>query len=82
MGYEAPPVHLGPQYIAGYAPMSNCASTVILFQWWMSRAEGVEARLGMDECNPAAGWLVRMLAGEKVDSFVAIHNAILQLLKV
>ncbi|BDA41253.1 probable tubulin polymerization-promoting protein family member 3 at C-terminar half [Coccomyxa sp. Obi] len=30
-------------------------------------------------CTP--GWLQRMLAGEKVDSFVAIHNAILQLLK-
>ena len=36
----------------------------------------------MESCNTGAGWLQRMLAGEKVDSFVAIHKAILQLLKV
>lgn len=45
----------------------------------MSRGEGADF---MELCTSGAGWLQRMLAGEKVDSFVAIHNAILQLLKV
>ncbi|CAL8462026.1 g1557 [Coccomyxa elongata] len=39
-----------------------------------------EAATLVDSCC-THGWLQRMLAGEKVDSFVAIHNAILQLLK-
>ena len=33
-------------------------------------------------CLVGAGWLARMLDGERVESFVAVHNAILQLLKV
>ncbi|KAK9908613.1 hypothetical protein WJX75_000439 [Coccomyxa subellipsoidea] len=39
-----------------------------------------EATTLVDSCC-APGWLARMLAGEKVESFVAVHNAILQLLK-
>lgn len=40
---------------------------------------GVESKIESGVCP---GWLARMLAGEKVESFVAVHNAILQLLKV
>ncbi|EIE25016.1 p25-alpha-domain-containing protein [Coccomyxa subellipsoidea C-169] len=39
-----------------------------------------EATTLVESCCDS-GWLARMLAGEKVESFIAVHNAVLQLLK-
>ena len=33
-------------------------------------------------CASCAGWMALLLSEEKTDSFVAVHNATLQLLKV